>query len=271
MIKLLLLLTAMSVSAKTVDLKQYQGPVKNQLDRNTCAYFAVTALVEGVIKQKFNKSYDISEQFQIYYGKEYFNEYSDKEYGSTSDIAMNFTKQYFFMKEADVPYQTSYFEPNRPCENEDPFDTSSPSYCFSQAPLEWDSSKKVKVDGLKYDWITGLWSPGKTRAQLIEQRIDKGRPVVLTLKVYAPQWDNAHVTYTEETDKLCESGTYQCYGHAIVLTGYDDVKKIFHFKNSWGTNWGNAGYGTMSYDYVNNYSDSPVSVYFDRILGNIRE
>jgi hypothetical protein len=36
-------------------------------------------------------------------------------------------------------------------------------------------------------------------------------------------------------------------GHAIMLTGYttSNGKTIFTFKNSWGTTWGNAGYGTM--------------------------
>lgn len=272
MYKLLILLILANIAqAEIVDLRKLQTPVKNQLDRNTCAYFAVTALIEGVIKQKFNKSFDISEQFQIYYGKEHFNEYSDKEYGYTYDIVSNFTHQYFFIKEEDLPYQTSYFEPGKPCENEDPFDTSAPSFCFSHAPISYKNLPRVRVDGLKLDWITGLWSIGKTRAQLIQKRIKEQRPVVITLKVYAPLWDNAKVEYTAETDKKCNDGTYECYGHAVLLTGYDTEREVFFFKNSWSEKWGNKGYGEISFDYINNYSDSPVSAYFDRILGGIRE
>lgn len=37
--------------------------------------------------------------------------------------------------------------------------------------------------------------------------------------------------------------------HAIVLTGYNDNEETFTFKNSWGTSWGNAGYGKMTYLY----------------------
>lgn len=52
------------------------------------------------------------------------------------------------------------------------------------------------------------------------------------------------------------------WGHAIVAVGYDDAKKIKNTKcnkmttgallirNSWGTAWGDAGYGWMPYDYV---------------------
>lgn len=39
-------------------------------------------------------------------------------------------------------------------------------------------------------------------------------------------------------------------GHAIVLVGYDDATGRFTFRNSWGTEWGNQGYGTLPYAYV---------------------
>lgn len=39
-------------------------------------------------------------------------------------------------------------------------------------------------------------------------------------------------------------------GHAVCLVGYDDSKKAFLVRNSWGTSWGLAGYFWMSYDYV---------------------
>ncbi|WP_372653003.1 C1 family peptidase [Halobacteriovorax sp.] len=272
MLKLFIILfVSFSVQAKVVDLKKYQTPVKDQKDRNTCAYFAVTALVEGVISEKFNKKFDISEEFQIFYGKDHFNEYADKEFGNTSMIAKNFISQSFIMKEKDFPYKPFPFDAGKVCEGEDPYSTATPAHCFSGAPVEFSYDQGVRVNGLTYDWITGMWDFGKTQSQLIQKRIDKGRPVVLTLKVYPPGWDNTHVEYTDETNAKCETGEYECYGHAILLTGYDTEKKIFMFKNSWGKSWGDQGYGTMSFDYVNNYSDSPVSVYFDKLMGEIRE
>ena len=54
--------------------------------------------------------------------------------------------------------------------------------------------------------------------------------------------------------------------HALVAAGYDDEKTIAHFdpttgrtaisggalrvRNSWGTQWGDGGYGWLPYDYV---------------------
>jgi hypothetical protein len=43
-------------------------------------------------------------------------------------------------------------------------------------------------------------------------------------------------------------------GHSILLIGYDDNSKTFKFQNSWGTSWGDKGYGYIPYDYVINNS-----------------
>jgi C1A family cysteine protease len=52
-------------------------------------------------------------------------------------------------------------------------------------------------------------------------------------------------------------------GHAVVAVGYDDAMRIKNtspgaaesvgallIRNSWGTGWGDAGYGWLPYDYV---------------------
>ena len=42
----------------------------------------------------------------------------------------------------------------------------------------------------------------------------------------------------------------QLGGHAVVAVGYDDAKQSFIVRNSWGTQWGQRGYGTMPYSYL---------------------
>jgi len=39
-------------------------------------------------------------------------------------------------------------------------------------------------------------------------------------------------------------------GHAIMAVGYDDSKKHFVIRNSWGEEWGDKGYFYMPYDYI---------------------
>jgi len=41
-------------------------------------------------------------------------------------------------------------------------------------------------------------------------------------------------------------------GHAIDFVGYDDAKRLVKFRNSWGTGWGDHGYGYLHYDYFTN-------------------
>eukprot|EP01083_Nonionella_stella_P056579 148895_1 len=39
-------------------------------------------------------------------------------------------------------------------------------------------------------------------------------------------------------------------GHAVVIVGYDDEKKVFKIRNSHGTEWGNNGYCYFTFDFV---------------------
>jgi len=36
-------------------------------------------------------------------------------------------------------------------------------------------------------------------------------------------------------------------GHAMVIVGYDDARQAYRFVNSWGTRWGEHGFGWLSY------------------------
>jgi C1A family cysteine protease len=46
-------------------------------------------------------------------------------------------------------------------------------------------------------------------------------------------------------------------GHAVLAVGYDDTQQRFITRNSWGKDWGDAGYFTMPYAYLldSNLSD----------------
>ncbi len=39
-------------------------------------------------------------------------------------------------------------------------------------------------------------------------------------------------------------------GHAVCAAGYDDSQQCFIVRNSWGSQWGDSGYGYMPYAYL---------------------
>jgi C1A family cysteine protease len=41
-------------------------------------------------------------------------------------------------------------------------------------------------------------------------------------------------------------------GHCVLITGYNDSTQRYEIQNSWGTDWGKQGYGTLPYAYVEN-------------------
>lgn len=41
-------------------------------------------------------------------------------------------------------------------------------------------------------------------------------------------------------------------GHAVSLVGYDEIKKQFLVRNSWGSKWGDCGYCYFPYEYILN-------------------
>jgi len=82
-----------------------------------------------------------------------------------------------------------------------------------------------------------------------------GSPVVLAIPVYA-EFDapaGSHAIVDVPADTFSYRG-----GHAILLAGYDDDiggtgVGGFKFVNSWGTAYGNGGYGYLTYDFVREY------------------
>jgi len=76
----------------------------------------------------------------------------------------------------------------------------------------------------------------------------EGYPFVFGFTVYESFESDA----VAKTGKLDMPGKKEkeVGGHAIMAVGYDDASKRFIIRNSWGKDWGKAGYFTIPYDYV---------------------
>jgi len=77
-----------------------------------------------------------------------------------------------------------------------------------------------------------------------------GFPVAFGFVVYQ-SFESDYVKQTGQVP-MPEKGEKVLGGHAVALVGYDDSKKVFIVRNSWGSNWGDRGYFYMPYQYVLN-------------------
>lgn len=76
--------------------------------------------------------------------------------------------------------------------------------------------------------------------QAVKQALQKG-PLVTTLSVYADFMSYGAGVYKHTTGEYLG-------GHAVSLVGYDDAKRAWIIRNSWGPTWGESGFGYISYD-----------------------
>ena len=73
-------------------------------------------------------------------------------------------------------------------------------------------------------------------------------PVQASFEITA-QWFNAEKGIIE----MLEEGTPVVGSHAVSLTGYSDEEGMFQFLNSWGKDWGDAGFGKLPYEYFDRW------------------
>ncbi len=86
----------------------------------------------------------------------------------------------------------------------------------------------------------------------IKASLADGKPVVFGFSVY-DSFESDEVARTGVMN-LPVKGEKLLGGHAVLIVGYDDVSQRVIVRNSWGDQWGQAGYFTMPYAYVTNRS-----------------
>jgi C1A family cysteine protease len=89
--------------------------------------------------------------------------------------------------------------------------------------------------------------------QAIKEAIAQHGPIVST--VYVTE------AFQSYTGGVFDEGAPGRPNHAIVIAGWDDARKAWHVRNSWGSGWGEDGYiwvkyGANSIGYLSNWVDA---------------
>jgi C1A family cysteine protease len=85
----------------------------------------------------------------------------------------------------------------------------------------------------------------------MKQSIIEGFPFVFGINIYET-FESENVKNTGNVPMPDTSNEKLLGGHAVMAVMFDDDKKVFGCRNSWGTNWGDKGYFYLPYDYILN-------------------
>lgn len=195
--------------------------------------------------------------------------YDQSELGSCTANATGGLAHYLFIKEgkpAYVPSRLFIYYNERVLEdsvNEDsgaslrdgmkvlnkqgaPHETIWP-YCIKK--FKTRPPKAAYADGLNH-LLVKYESVDNTKVDLMKAALAAGYPIAGGFSVYE----------SFESDAVAKTGIVPMPGkddsalggHAILVVGYDDAKKWYIVRNSWGSGWGDKGYFYMPYDFFSN-------------------
>jgi len=107
-------------------------------------------------------------------------------------------------------------------------------------------SMKCSDSASRSQKISSINTPSNVDA--VKAALRRG-PLVTTLDVYADFIVYGSGVYKHTT------GDY-LGGHAISIIGFDDARRAWIIRNSWGPDWGDHGFAYVSYDDTSGVSDS---------------
>ncbi len=121
-------------------------------------------------------------------------------------------------------------------------------YDFTDQPTAAERSNAAQYKITSYYNIFDGLQTGNTAQVLLEQQLASGFPAVITLPVY-PEFDNANSS-NSLVGTPTAGQTSRGY-HEITAFGYNTQGLLV--ENQWGTYWGNNGWATLSWAFVNQY------------------
>lgn len=201
-----------------VDLRPSCSDVEDQADLGSCTANALAGALEFLEVKNKTAFVDVSRLY-IYYNERRADGDVYEDAGSTIRTGAKVLAQYGACNEKMWPYDTTRF-------------TIKPTAaCYTDGAKHRISS---------YTRITSFNG--------ILQCLATGYPIAFGFDVYTCM----------ETEEVAKTGMlpmpgpddYMVGGHAVLFVGYDQGKKLFIVRNSWGASWGDKGYFYMPFDYV---------------------
>jgi hypothetical protein len=230
------------------EIDNFGLPVRDQGARNTCSVFAVTFLHEYMwskYNQKLGKNvsnFDFSEEYLNFVSNYVMKEWTDG--GFFDELNAGYQKG-GIIGESYVPYKPTFI----------PYSPASQAV-FGPASSNLKNGRLWSVFYKKWNVNTGLMPQQLTE---LTSALKKGIPVAAGLRWAKPgKFAIEEVSGIPLIKMVGANDVYD--GHSIVFVGYKKSKDFpgggyLIFRNSWGTGFGEQGYGYMSFEYASAYTN----------------
>lgn len=219
-----------------VDLRAWCSPIEDQGSIGSCTAHAGVGMVEYFERRSFGKHIDASRLFLYKVTRNMLHWTGDT--GAFLRTTMGAMVLFGVPPEEYWPYKIADYE-----KEPTPF-----CYVYAQ---NYQAINYYRLD-----------APGVTKAALLNRvktNLAAGLPSMFGFTVYSSYIQSnstGKIPYPTTGEKIIG-------GHAVMAVGYDDNLKIKNthtgatetkgallIRNSWGTGWGDSGYGWLPYDYI---------------------
>jgi len=219
----------------SIDLRKWCPPIENQGSLGSCTANAGVGLVEYYQRRAFGNHIDASRLFLYKATRNLLHWTGDR--GAFLRTTMAAMVLFGVPPEEYWPYVIS------------DFDKEPSSFCYAFAQ-DYQAIQYFRID-----------PPGRPKDLLlkkIKSLLAAGLPSMFGFTVFSSieqTTDDGKIPYPCRGERILG-------GHAVVTVGFDDKMKIKNatcgvettgallIRNSWGTGWGDKGYGWLPYDYV---------------------
>jgi len=201
-----------------LDLTSLMTPVRNQGSEGSTVGFAVAAALEYQIRKQLNEQVIISPRYIYHYAQLEAGRDPHSDTGAFVRDAIEVLRTKGAVSEDTWPYR--------------PGDVKSDPPEKLKTATRYKISESYQVNGVEE----------------VKRALQRYGPVVGGISVFPSTFAyRSGVIPAPLPDERPQGAT------AICIVGYDDDRQAMKFRNSWGTQWGEEGYGYFSYDYVEKF------------------